>query len=107
MPAAGSALVSGGVLAELTYRQAIAAFGEEGTAELINLAGLYCMVSVTLNGFDEQISLSFRVAPCTTKQSRPIERRAARDCFAQLAMTIRLTVVPIPFYSLPRLIGTE
>ena len=47
-----SALVSGGVLPELTYRQSIAAFGEAGTAEFINLVGLYCMVSVTLNGFD-------------------------------------------------------
>ena len=47
-----SALVSGGVLPELTYRQAIAAFGEDGTAEFIYLVGLYCMVSVTLNGFD-------------------------------------------------------
>jgi len=47
-----SALVSGGVLPELTYRQSVAAFGEEATAEFINLVGLYCMVSVTLNGFD-------------------------------------------------------
>jgi 4-carboxymuconolactone decarboxylase len=47
-----SALVSGGVLPELTYKQAVATFGEEGTAEFINLVGLYCMVSVTLNGFD-------------------------------------------------------
>src|SRR5215470_8847694 len=47
-----SALVSGGVLPELTYRQAIKAFGEEGMAELVSLVGLYCMVSVTLNGFD-------------------------------------------------------
>jgi alkylhydroperoxidase family enzyme len=47
-----SALVSGGVLPELTYRQSIAAFGEEGTAEFIGLVGLYCMVSVTLNAFD-------------------------------------------------------
>ena len=47
-----SALVSGGVLPALAYQQAVAAFGEEGTAELIYLAGLYCMVSVTLNGFD-------------------------------------------------------
>jgi 4-carboxymuconolactone decarboxylase len=47
-----SALVSGGVLPELTYRQSVAAFGEEGTAEFVNLVGLYCMVSVTLNGFD-------------------------------------------------------
>lgn len=36
----------------LTYRQAIALFGEEATAEFIYLVGLYCMVSVTLNGFD-------------------------------------------------------
>jgi alkylhydroperoxidase family enzyme len=47
-----SALVSGGVLPALTYRQAVVAFGEEATAELINLVGLYCLVSVTLNGFD-------------------------------------------------------
>ena len=47
-----SALVSGGVLPELTYRQAVDLFGEEGTAEFIYLVGLYCMVSVTLNGFD-------------------------------------------------------
>ena len=47
-----SALVSGGVLPELTYRQAVEAFGEHGAAELIYLVGLYCLVSVTLNGFD-------------------------------------------------------
>jgi 4-carboxymuconolactone decarboxylase len=47
-----SALVSGGVLPALTYQQAVAAFGEAGTAELIYLVGLYCMVSVHLNGFD-------------------------------------------------------
>jgi 4-carboxymuconolactone decarboxylase len=50
-----SALVSGGVLPELTYRQAIETFGEAATAELIYLVGLYCMVSVTLNGFDVPI----------------------------------------------------
>jgi 4-carboxymuconolactone decarboxylase len=47
-----AALVSGGVLPELTYRQSIASFGEQGTAEFISLVGLYCMVAVTLNGFD-------------------------------------------------------
>jgi 4-carboxymuconolactone decarboxylase len=47
-----SSLVAGGVLPPLTYRQAVAQFGEAGTAELIYLVGLYCMVSVTLNGFD-------------------------------------------------------
>ncbi len=47
-----SALVSGGALPELTYRQAVAQFGEYATAELIYLVGLYCMVAVTLNGFD-------------------------------------------------------
>jgi alkylhydroperoxidase family enzyme len=50
-----SALVSGGVLPALTYRQAVAFFGEEGTAELIFLVGLYCMVAITLNGFDVPI----------------------------------------------------
>jgi hypothetical protein len=47
-----SALVSGSVLPELVYRQAVATFGEDRTAELIYLVGLYCLVSVTLNGFD-------------------------------------------------------
>ena len=47
-----SALVSGGVLPELTYRAAVEQFGEHGVAELCYLVGLYCMVSVTLNTFD-------------------------------------------------------
>jgi alkylhydroperoxidase family enzyme len=47
-----SALVAGGVLPELTYAQAVEEFGAAGTAEFISLVGLYCMVSVTLNGFD-------------------------------------------------------
>ena len=47
-----SSLVSGGVLPALTYQQAINVFGLDGTAEFISLVGLYCMVSVTLNGFD-------------------------------------------------------
>ena len=47
-----SALVSGGVLPQLTYQQAVIFFGEGGAAELISLVGLYCMVSVTLNGYD-------------------------------------------------------
>jgi hypothetical protein len=47
-----SALVRGGVLPELNYRNAVEAFGLGGAAELIYLVGLYCLVSVTLNGFD-------------------------------------------------------
>ncbi len=47
-----SALVSGGVLPELVYKKAVEHFGAYGTAELIYLVGLYCMVSTTLNGFD-------------------------------------------------------
>jgi 4-carboxymuconolactone decarboxylase len=47
-----SALVDGVTLPELTYRQAVEAFGEDGAAELIYLVGCYCLVSVTLNGFD-------------------------------------------------------
>ena len=47
-----SALVSGGVLPEPTYQRAVSLSGENGTAELIHLVGLYCMVSICLNGFD-------------------------------------------------------
>ncbi|MGO8955042.1 MAG: carboxymuconolactone decarboxylase family protein [Rhodomicrobium sp.] len=47
-----SALVTGGTLPELCYNQAVATFGEQAAAELIYLVGLYCMVAVTLNGFN-------------------------------------------------------
>jgi hypothetical protein len=47
-----AALVGGGVLPQLTYQQAVAVFGEAAAMELIYLVGLYCLVSVTLNGFD-------------------------------------------------------
>jgi alkylhydroperoxidase family enzyme len=46
-----SALVSGGVLPELTYRRAVNLFGLDETAELIYLVSLYASVSVILNGF--------------------------------------------------------
>ncbi len=49
---AAYALVNGGVMPEICYKRAVDAFGENGAAELIYLVGLYCMVSVTLNGFD-------------------------------------------------------
>jgi alkylhydroperoxidase family enzyme len=47
-----SALASGYVLPEVTYRQAVEAFGAKSVMELIYLVGAYCFVSVTLNGFD-------------------------------------------------------
>lgn len=47
-----AAALSGGVLPELNYKLAREMFGAHGVAELIYLVGLYCMVSVTLNGFD-------------------------------------------------------
>jgi 4-carboxymuconolactone decarboxylase len=47
-----AALVGGSALPELVYRQAVLTFGADGATELINLVGLYCLVSVTLNGFD-------------------------------------------------------
>jgi 4-carboxymuconolactone decarboxylase len=50
-----AALTAGGVLPEPTYRAAVAAFGVHGAAELCYLVGLYCLVSVTLNGFDVPI----------------------------------------------------
>jgi 4-carboxymuconolactone decarboxylase len=47
-----SALVSGGVLPELTYKAAVKEFGAHGAAELSYLVAVYCMVSITLNTFD-------------------------------------------------------
>jgi alkylhydroperoxidase family enzyme len=47
-----AALVSGGVLPELAWKRSVAELGLDGVAEFIYLVGLYCMVSVTLNGFD-------------------------------------------------------
>jgi 4-carboxymuconolactone decarboxylase len=47
-----SSLLHHGTLPELIYRQAEQAFGTDETAELIYLVGLYCLVSVTLNGFN-------------------------------------------------------
>ena len=38
-----SALVNGGTLPELSYRQAVNAFGQHGAAELIYLVSLYCL----------------------------------------------------------------
>ncbi|WP_226574858.1 carboxymuconolactone decarboxylase family protein [Acuticoccus sediminis] len=47
-----AALVSGGVLPRPTYDVAVAAFGQHGANELVYLVGLYCLVSMTLNGFN-------------------------------------------------------
>jgi 4-carboxymuconolactone decarboxylase len=46
------ALVNGSVLPEPVYRLAVDTFGQHGTNELIYLVGLYCLVSMTLNGFN-------------------------------------------------------
>jgi 4-carboxymuconolactone decarboxylase len=50
-----ASLVRGGVLPKILYDRALQRFGGEGTAELIYLVALYCMVSVTLNGFNVPI----------------------------------------------------
>tara|TARA_R110000737_G_C14384967_1_gene451255 strand:- start:67 stop:636 length:570 start_codon:yes stop_codon:yes gene_type:complete len=44
-------LASGRKLPRATYDRAVETFGQHGTNELIYLVGLYCLVSVTLNGF--------------------------------------------------------
>ena len=49
---AGRSRVRGGVLPQLNYELGCEVFGRHGVAELIYLVGLYCLVSVTLNGFD-------------------------------------------------------
>jgi 4-carboxymuconolactone decarboxylase len=47
-----SSLMHHGTLPEINYRAAVKQFGVHGAAELIYLVGLYCLVSVTLNGFN-------------------------------------------------------
>ena len=47
-----SALLHHSTLPEIVYRAAVKRFGQHGAAELIYLVGLYCLVSVTLNGFN-------------------------------------------------------
>ena len=49
------ALVRGGTLPEPLYQLAVATFGQHGTNELIYLVGLYCLISTTLNGFNEPV----------------------------------------------------
>lgn len=46
------ALVNGGVLPRPCWELAVATFGEDGAGELVYLVGLYCLVSMTLNGFN-------------------------------------------------------
>jgi 4-carboxymuconolactone decarboxylase len=55
-----AALVRGGPVAELPYKLAKETFGQDGTAELIFLVGIYSMVSMVLNGFDIEVPASDR-----------------------------------------------
>lgn len=45
-------LTDGGALPESVYQDAIKILGDKGAKELIYLVGHYCLVSITLNGFD-------------------------------------------------------
>ncbi len=47
-----SRLMQGGQLGDTTYKAAVSAFGDQGTAELFYLIGGYCLISVLLNGYD-------------------------------------------------------
>lgn len=42
-------------VSDATYASAVSAFGEQGVAELVNLAGYYTMVSMTLNTFQASL----------------------------------------------------
>lgn len=52
---ATSVLMRGAQLPETTYQAAVGAFGPGGVAELIFLAGFYCLISVLLNGYDAAV----------------------------------------------------
>lgn len=48
-------LAAGRQLPATTFARAVAAFGEERTAELIYLVGGYCLVSILLNAYDAPV----------------------------------------------------
>jgi len=48
-------LLDGRVLPTATYEKGVLLLGQDGMTELINLVGLYCLVSVNLNGFDATV----------------------------------------------------
>ena len=50
-----SVLTRGAQLPDSTYQAALAAFKEEGLAEIIFLVGFYCLISVLLNGYDAAV----------------------------------------------------
>jgi len=47
-----SALVTGHIVPDSTYKQAVDLFGKAGAGELIFLIGGYCLIAMVLNGFD-------------------------------------------------------
>jgi 4-carboxymuconolactone decarboxylase len=53
-----SALLRPGVLPSPVYEHAVEVFGQEGIIELINLVGVYSLVSVTLNGFNVAVPVT-------------------------------------------------
>jgi len=46
------ALVSGRIIPDSTYNQAVNLLGQDGVAELFFLIGGYCLIAIILNGFD-------------------------------------------------------
>lgn len=47
-----SALVSGHIIPDSTYKLAVNLLGQDGVAELFFLIGGYCLIAIILNGFD-------------------------------------------------------
>jgi 4-carboxymuconolactone decarboxylase len=48
-------LTRGAQLPESLYQAALTSFGDSGLAELIHSIGLYCLVSIVLNGYDTPV----------------------------------------------------
>ncbi|WP_147319865.1 carboxymuconolactone decarboxylase family protein [Chitinophaga silvisoli] len=46
------ALVTGRIVPDSTYKQAVTMVGKEGAGELIFLIAAYCLIALVLNGFD-------------------------------------------------------
>lgn len=67
-----SALLSGRIVPQILYDLAKKTFGQDGVAELIYLVGLYCSVSIILNGFDVPV-------PAAETAAEPVAQAVAAE----------------------------
>ncbi|OAG44409.1 hypothetical protein AYO21_01405 [Fonsecaea monophora] len=78
-----ASLLAGGVLPDDIYSMSVKILGQQGTFELVHLIGVYCLVSMTLNGYDVRapVPVSVQGSP---KPSRESEYRSINAVTGEL-----------------------